>query len=130
MGKQIADSMFSKLLAFTLPITLFVAIVFILEKVRTSPWISVALASYSIGWSCCSRGENATKSNLETDFLGVFGLERGEDDKGRLTAQERVCCWLPGSSWAGSYCDHQTNTLMGSQGSPDWKGPQENILNI
>lgn len=41
MGKQIADRMFSKLLAFPSLITLFVAIVFMLEKARASTWIWV-----------------------------------------------------------------------------------------
>ena len=41
MGKQAADSMFSKLLAFTLSVILSGASVFILEKQRTSPQIRV-----------------------------------------------------------------------------------------
>lgn len=71
------------------------------------------LASHASGWSCCSRGEDAAKSGLKNDFLGMVALERGEDDEGGVNAQERVCCWLSGSSWAGSYCDHQASTLMG-----------------
>lgn len=41
MEKQASDSMFSKLLAFTLSTILFVASVFILEKERTSPQLGV-----------------------------------------------------------------------------------------
>lgn len=47
-----------------------------------------ALASHARGWSCCSRGEDAAKSGLKNDCLGMLGLERGEDDEGRLNAQE------------------------------------------
>lgn len=48
MGKQTADSMFSKLLAFTLSIILFVVSIFILEKQRTSPqpWVHSLLANW------------------------------------------------------------------------------------
>lgn len=47
MGTQTADSMFSELLAFTLPIILFVVVVFILEKKGTSPqiWVHSLLAN-------------------------------------------------------------------------------------
>lgn len=81
-----------------------------------------ALAAHASAWSCCSRGEDAAKSNPKNDFLEMLGLERGEYNEGGPNAQDRVCCWLPDSSWAGSY--HQTSTLIGSQG---WKGPQKNL---
>lgn len=62
-----------------------------------------ALVSHDISWS-----SDAAKSSLNNYFLGTLeGL-----DKDRVNSRLKSS-----SSWAGTYCDHQTSTLMGSQGS-------------